>query len=451
METKSYFEAFGSVMVLALEVAVAIFVISLFIPKVRAYYKNTFLPEVREFFKKIHVIDFVVTKIKNRLPKGEKKTAAEKKDEEEHPSYFLFGVLAWTLFVFLINFFYVFPYWSLSSTAKVVGFVLTVWVGDAITILEVNEFCGLTLFGRRVTTFGPGLYLFPRLLFKRYIFKSDIYEIYWPAKQDEIFHGLDEQLVPAGLSRAWRFLTGAPNAKGNRTSGQTSEEVSFSNILDVQQFVSLSGFTAWQIQRERLFDLILASGGKTSEVEDQIFSITFGHLTSQVSKYTISKLNQNLQKIAKSNEKEIQKVLGEKYGVKIITHTINPPNISHGLAEAQRDANKARAAAVKTKTEADAEKYRLIRVGEGDGQGDKARIKGEGEGIKDASDLLDMSPEAYYAGRVAKDTLGEGDVTVLGTESIGNMVSGIASSLLRGVTGKKTKKENTDTSGGGKA
>ena len=333
------------------------------------------------------------------------------------------------------------------SPAQVLSLLLALWIVESFLVVRVNEYLGVTFFGKPVDVRGPGWYFLPKGFFHLYRVRSDIMEEFWPDHPNKVFHGEDKDILPDGNSRAWRFLSGAPE-DGDDTKAPLKKEVDFTNILAVQQTVEISGFVAWKVNKSSLFNYIIASGNNREEVRLQILAIIRGNLTVEVSKYTVAKLMPELDVIALNLQDKIQKVVGDTYGVDIITLKIDPPNISRDLAAAQRDANKARAEAVATKTKADATRYELTQEGFGKAAAVQAEIEAMGRGVTEAAKTMGMDPATVYAGKIAEQTIGQGSVTVLGTESFSNVVGGIGASVLAGLN-KNTLKATEKKEGGG--
>jgi regulator of protease activity HflC (stomatin/prohibitin superfamily) len=318
------------------------------------------------------------------------------------------------------------------------------WIVESVVVVKVNEYLGVTLFGRPVAINGPGIYFVPKGLFHLYRVRSDIMEEFWPDHPNKVFHGEDKDTLPDGNSRAWRFLSGAPKDGGGTNAPIKRKDVDFSNILEVQQTIEISGFVAWRVNMNALFDYIIASGNNREEVRLQILAIIRGNLTVEASKYTVAELMPQLDAIALNLQEKIQKVVGDTYGIDIKTLKIDPPNISRDLAAAQRDANKARAEAVATKTKADAEEYRLTKEGAGKANAIQAEIESVGKGVTEAARTMGMSPATVYAGRIAENTIGQSSVTVLGTETFSNVVGGIGASVLTGLNKNTPTTEKKD-------
>jgi regulator of protease activity HflC (stomatin/prohibitin superfamily) len=361
---------------------------------------------------------------------------------EEKPNLYWLPVFFWTLFVFGVFYFYVHKNWSSEEVTTILGInlprivaiLLTVWVADAFLVIKVNEFGAVTFFGIAAKTFNSGPKIAPRGLFTRFIYRSDVYEEFWPAKPDLISYVDDNTPIQEGFTRAWRFLTGTPKEIVGK-KGENAKRITEANVLDVQQFVSMSGFMTWRVKREKVFEFIIASEGDVTQVRTQILGLVKGTLTQEVSKYTVGVLNTKLAEVAEGLKDEILKNLGE-YGIEVLISRIDPANFSHGLAEAQRNLNISRAGAVKTQIEAEARKYSTIKDAEARKEEIRLALEGEGEGIKKAAELMNIEPGEVFAGKVAEKTIGETDTVILGTESFQNVLGGLSSTILKGLKNK---------------
>ncbi|HEY0979558.1 MAG TPA: hypothetical protein VGE23_01820, partial [Candidatus Paceibacterota bacterium] len=91
-------------------------------------------------------------------------------------------------------------------------------------------------------------------------------------------------------------------------------------------------------------------------------------------------------------------------------------------------------------TEARTERFRLAEVGQGEAEARianaearKRELAAEGEGKAEAAKALGISGEDYYAGDIAKETIGQGDV-ILGAEGISQAV-GLGKYIFKSNTG----------------
>lgn len=382
--------------------------------------------------------------------------------QQNRPLYFAV-LIVWAALIGATFIFYVIPSWGAEEgvlEARLTGVVLAVYVGFSLMFVRLNEFGALTFFGKPTITLGPGAYPAPWGLFKRYHVSAEVHEFYWPAKLDNIFYGDDEVPVPAGKERAWRYLSGAPKKpvltkqrrkelveREQKDSGATQVladmGVDVHNVLNVQQVIAVSGFSTWRVLRDRVFQYIIAASNDPAQVNAQMFGYMRTLLAQQVSKYTVGDFNAHLEKVGAELRESVDRRM-RQYGVFVDTTEVNSPNISHEFAKAIRDSNEARARAVATKVTADGDYYAAVRKAEGERALAREPIIGRGEGVKQAAESMGLEPASVFAGQVAENTMGEGDMTVLGTESLNNVLGGLTAQIAKNMRRTPTPQDTGD-------
>jgi hypothetical protein len=204
--------------------------------------------------------------------------------------------------------------------------------------------------------------------------------------------------------------------------------INIEDILNTQQVVVMTGFVTWQVDRKHAFNYIVMAGADPQQVKAQILGFAEAQLGDIVSKYTILGISQNLVEIADELKKRLQKIF-RRYGIVIVDVNIDPPNISHDLANAIRDMNKERTLAVKKRIGADYMRYELEQTAAGNAtyvrKEEEAKVVGRAEGTKKAAELMEMKAKDVYTGQVTENSIGESDSTWVPFDSIKDVLGGI--------------------------
>jgi regulator of protease activity HflC (stomatin/prohibitin superfamily) len=126
-----------------------------------------------------------------------------------------------------------------------------------------------------------------------------------------------------------------------------------------------------------------------------------------------------------------------KWGITIDEARIQSPDLSHDVSIALASIPAANARKVATIAAAQGEKEKLKLEGEGRGEARKAELAAEGEGLKAAAAAMGLTPAEYFAGQIARDTIGKGTV-IFGDGGLAQaMLAG--KTMLDAVTNQKEK------------
>lgn len=308
---------------------------------------------------------------------------------------------------------------SFLASGSIFMLFFVYWI-TSIRPVKTNYRAGITVLEQPAREVGPGYYFVPRFLCDMQMMPMTVIQEQFPADPEKVSKRDDDLGLLPGEFRPIRAMTRGPNdADGN-------------DPLNARLTLEVTFTVMWHIEKGDFFDLFVKIPGDTWDekvvaIRHRMRDTGEAQLLQEIAKLSASEVNGKLEEIGHILETEIQKKV-EGWGIHIDSADIQAPDYPHKVNDELANIVTSRARLQSTANDAEAERNRLAKIGEGEAaqvismaEAKKRAHILEGEGIKAAAESIGMAGEDYYAGQIAKETIGEGDV-ILGVEGIAQAV-----------------------------
>jgi regulator of protease activity HflC (stomatin/prohibitin superfamily) len=291
---------------------------------------------------------------------------------------------------------------------------------------HTGQYAGVVVFNQPALRVGPGWLFVPPGIARMKHFPRDIIRMDFPAEKECIFNGEDKDTLPTGMVRPVRIQTGRADDSGP-------------DPLNVQMTLDPVWFVRWHVGFNNFFDFFIRMEGHTWEehieyMRKLLLDIGRTILAEEFSKGPVYKVIDDLPRTNEKLLKAYQK-RADSYGIIIDEAAIFAPDLTHAVNAALEGIAIAQANAKKTVIAASADRTRLAEEGAGRASAIKSEETARGEGLAAAAKALSLTGAEYFAGDIAKNTLGKGTI-VVGTAGITEAI-GLGKAALEGLKKKE--------------
>lgn len=293
------------------------------------------------------------------------------------------------------------------------------WI-TSIRTVQTNELAGVMVLEQPAFESGPGLLFVPRFICEMDTMPAYTVQEQFPADPEKVSKRDDDLGLREGEFRPIRAITaGAKEAFGD-------------DPLNTRMTLEVTFAVRWRLRQEGFFDMYVKIPGrrwldKVATIRQHMRDTGETELLEEITERAPFEVVRDMHKLNDDLKSELQNAV-QNWGIEIEEARMQAPDFPHELNIELARVGAARARKQTTVTDAEGRKQADILAAEAkkqaailEGEGKKQATILEGEGIKAAAESIGIPGGDYYAGQIAKETIGEGDV-ILGAEGIAQVV-----------------------------
>ncbi len=312
------------------------------------------------------------------------------------------------------------PEWTIPAVEWAVLGLLATYYLTSLRKVETGMIAGITLLEEPVLEVGAGWYFVPRFLMEIDFMPAYTLQDQFPGNPEQVSKRDDNMGLLPGEFRPIRAMT----AGAREEDGE--------DPINTRLTLELIFAVRWRVRIDGFFNVYVKIPGrnwaeKVQNIRQHLRDTGETELVEEITERTPFEINRDMHLLNDSLKEELQAAV-ENWGIEIEEARIQAPDWPHDLNIKLSQIAEAKATKIIVRTQAEAESARLTLVAEGKAneinllaEAERNRLAKVGEGQRAAADALGITGREFYAGEIAKETVGEGDL-ILGEAGIGQAI-----------------------------